>query len=124
MKKIRYPIIVLAILCLTLILSGCFPTAPTGTCEFTANVPLTVYRLPDSTSVVFGTMSSGETHTVLAHTAEGWLGFDPGIAQAGNIGLAHHRWVQLNATLSPSCLAGVDQVTLSDVQADVAASGS
>jgi hypothetical protein len=124
MKKIRYPIIVLAMLSLTLILSGCFPTAPTGPCEFTANIPLTVYRLPDDTSALFGTIPSGETHTALAYTAEGWLGFDPGIAQAGNIGLAHHRWVQINATLSPSCLAGVDQVTLSDVQADVAASGS
>lgn len=124
MKKIRYPIIVLAMFALTLILSGCFPTTPTGPCKFTANIPLTVYRLPDSTSALFGTMSSGETHAALAYTVEGWVGFDPGIAQAGNIGLAHHRWVQLNATLSSSCLTGIDLVTLSDVQADVAASGS
>jgi hypothetical protein len=124
MKKIRYALIMAVLSVFAFILSGCFPTAPTGPCEFTANVPLTVYRLPDSTSVVFGTMSSGETHTALAYTTEGWVGFDPGVAQAGNIGLAHHRWIQLNASLAPSCLAGIDLVTLSDVQADVAASGS
>ncbi len=81
--------------------------------------------LPGSgTSGIFGTIGTGETFEALARTADGWIGFDPGIAQAGNIGLAHHRWVQLNASLSPACLDDVDLVTLADVQADLAASGS
>jgi hypothetical protein len=106
------------------ILAACAPTTPAAPCEFTANSPLSAYRLPDGTSDFFGTIPTGETHEALARTADGWIGFDPGIAQAGNIGLAHHRWVQLNASLSPSCLDDVDLVTLADVQADVAASGS
>jgi len=97
-------------------------TNPSDPCTFTANTPLTVYRLPDDTSDVFGVISSGDEYNALALTADGWIGFDPGIAQAGNIGLAHHRWVLLNATISPSCLTTVDLVTLDDVLADVDAS--
>jgi hypothetical protein len=105
-------------------LASCAPAPLATGCEFTANSSLTAFRLPDGSSDLFGTIPTGETHEALARTADGWIGFDPGIAQAGNIGLAHHRWVQLNATVSPSCLSGVDLVTLADVQADVAASGS
>lgn len=99
---------------------GCTPTPES--CRFTANMPVTAYRLPDSASDIFGTMSTGDTFDVLARTTDGWLGFDPGVAQAGNIGLAHHRWVLLNVTLSSSCLTSVDLVTLADVEADLAAS--
>ena len=123
MKKLRSTTIVLSLLIMTTILVGCLPTTPAGPCEFTTTMPITVYRLPDGTSALFGTMSTGDTYKALARTADGWVGFDPGIAQAGNIGLAHHRWVQLNATLSSSCLASVDLVTISDVEADIAASG-
>jgi len=111
--------LVLIIIAACIAVTGCTPQGP---CEFTSNSPLTVYRLPDASSDVFGTLPSGETHPVLAYTANGWIGFDPGFAQAGNIGLAHHRWFLLSATVSPSCLASVDLVTLADVQADLAAS--
>jgi hypothetical protein len=124
MKKIRLLFIVFLMLGLMGILAGCLPPTPAGPCEFTANMALSAYRLPVDTSQFFGTMSSGETYRALARTADGWVGFDPGIAQAGNIGLAHHRWVQLNATLSSSCLSSVDLVTISEVEADIAASGS
>lgn len=122
MKTRSYLIIILALLVGSLILAGCTPSS-TAVCTFTANESVTVYRLPDSTSDVFGVISPGETFEVLARTADGWVGFDPGIAQAGNIGLAHHRWVLLSATISPSCLSSVELVTLADVQADLAASG-
>ena len=114
--------IILALFLSSILLAGCNPPPSTEPCTFTANEPLTAYRLPDSTSDIFGVISTGETFKVLAHTAEGWVGFDPGVAQAGNIGLAHHRWVLLNATLSPSCLSSIDLVTLADVQADIDAS--
>ncbi len=120
MKVRTFSIIILALLTLSMALSSCIPTGP---CIFTANTPLTAYRLPDDTSDVFGVISTGHTYEALARTADGWIGFDPGVAQAGNIGLAHHRWVLPNATISSSCLASVDLVTLADVQADLAASG-
>lgn len=122
MSAQRYRIIMLGMFLAGAVLAGCVPGTPEGPCSFTSNTPITAYRLPDSSSDVFGTMSSGETYEALAKTADGWVGFDPGIAQAGNIGLAHHRWIQLNASLSPACLSSVDLVTLADVQADIDAS--
>jgi hypothetical protein len=107
----------------TAILASCTLTSPSGPCQFTANTAITAYRLPDGTSSIFGTVSTGDTFEALARTSDGWVGFDPGVAQAGNVGLARDRWIQLNATISPSCLTTVDLVTLADVQADVAASG-
>jgi hypothetical protein len=122
MHTLRELKIILVIITAGLALMGCTPT-PASPCMLTANMPVTAYRLPASTSDVFGTMPAGEIYAVLARTADGWLGFDPGVAQAGNIGLAHHRWVQLNLTPTPSCLDTVDLVTLADVEADLAASG-
>ena len=122
MKIRSYLIIILALLLSSITLAGCTPPPSTEPCTFTANEPLTAYRLPDDTSDVFGVISTGETYKALAQTAEGWVGFDPGVAQAGNIGLAHHRWVLFNATLSPACLSSIDLVTLADVQADIDAS--
>lgn len=115
-------LITLAILISSVVLTSCKTTPTPEPCTFTANEPLTAYRLPDDTSEVFGVISTGDEYKALARTADGWVGFDPGIAQAGNIGLAHHRWVLLNASLSTSCLSAVDLVTLEDVQADLEAS--
>ena len=120
MKTNPYLVTTLIFLALTIIISAC--TTTSDPCTFTTNTAVTAYRLPDGTSDVFGTLSSADTYKALARTAEGWVGFDPGIAQAGNIGLAHHRWVQFNVTLSASCLSSVDLVTLEDVLADVALS--
>lgn len=119
--KIRISLIASLVVFVSVLLAGCTPT-PSGPCTFTANTSMTAYRLPDASSDVFGAISTGDSFEILARTADGWVGFDPGIAQAGNIGLAHHRWVQLNATVSPSCLSDVVLVTLADVQADVNAS--
>lgn len=119
MKKNSFSFSVILALIIGISLAGCFPQDPSVPCEFTANIPLTVYRLPDDSSEVFGILPAGETHEILARTADGWLGFDPGVAQAGNVGLAHHRWVFMNITVSPSCLSTVDLVTLADVLADM-----
>lgn len=118
MSRTNTLILILIVLTLSLIAAGCVPSGP---CEFNQHMAMQVYRLPDTSSDFMGTMV-GETHTVLAWTADDWLGFDPGIAQAGNVGLARLYWVRLNAKVTPSCLLGVDRVTLADVQADVAAS--
>ncbi len=119
MTKNTFSFSVIFVLIIGFTLAGCLPSGP---CEFTGNTALTVYRLPNASSDVFGTLPAGETHEVLARTANGWIGFDPGVAQAGNTGLARHRWVLLNATLSPFCLADVDLVTLGDVEHDLFAS--
>jgi len=123
MKVRSFLAIVSALLIVGVFLAACTPPASSEPCMFAANEDLTVYRLPDVSSGVFGTMSSGDTYEALAQTADGWVGFDPGVAQAGNVGLARHRWILLNATVSPSCLANVEVVTLAEVQADVDASG-
>lgn len=124
MRSQRVLITILVIVTAGLFLIGCTPVAPEESCMLTANMAVTAFRLPDGASDIFGTVSTGDTFEVLAWTADGWLGFDPGIAQAANIGLARHRWVQLNMTLAPSCLNTVDLVTLADVEADLAASGN
>jgi hypothetical protein len=113
---------VLSALAIQLLLQACTLPASLGPCIFKANVDVAAYRLPDWTSAPFGTIHAGQTYEVLARTADGWLGFDPGIAQAGNSGLAHNRWVLQDVSLSSSCLSKVDLVTLEDVQAAVAAS--
>lgn len=118
MNRKKTLILILIVLLAGLAAAGCVPSGP---CEFNQHMAMQVYRLPDPGSDFMGTMV-GETHQVLAWTADGWLGFDPGVAQAGNIGLARHYWVRLNAKVTPSCLLGVDRVTLAEVQADLTAS--
>lgn len=120
MSRKKTMILILIVLIISLAAAGCVPSSP---CEFTSNIAITTYYVPDPGSAVFGTLPDGQTHTILARTADNWIGFDPGVAQAPNVGLARHRYFQLNAVVSPSCLASVPLVTLADVQADVAASG-
>ncbi len=90
MQRGKFMILILIVLAASFAAAGCTPSGP---CEITGTESLTVYRLPNPASDVFGTLPAGETHEVLAYTANGWVGFDPGVAQAGNTGLAHHRWI-------------------------------
>lgn len=53
-----------------------------------------VFLRPDPESSVFGTLLPGDTISISAITSCGWLGFDPGVAQAGNVGVFRYRWVQ------------------------------
>ncbi|NIM95393.1 MAG: hypothetical protein GTO18_16985 [Anaerolineales bacterium] len=89
---------------------------------FSPNSTVTVYRFPDETSDVFGVIGPGDEYKALARTVDGWLGFDPGIAQAGNIGLAHHRWVEDPVSIIPSCIESVELVTMEEIMADYEAS--
>ena len=102
-----------------LLLACCQQPEP---CTSTATGPLTAYRKPSNASEVFGQVFAGESLKVMAQTTEGWIGFDPAIAQAGNIGWARPRWVLASATFTPSCLDTVETVTLAEVEADIAAS--
>lgn len=120
MKITKYIILILIMLGITFAAAGC----DEGPCMVTGTMELTVYRLPVAGSDVFGTLPAGESHEILARTVDGWVGFDPGIAQAGNQGLARLRWIQLNASLSPFCLASVDLVTLPEVVVDIPATST
>lgn len=96
--------------------------AGSGPCMLKADKPLTAYRLPDNASDEFGVVAAGEQFEALARTSDGWVGFDPGVAQAGNIGLARHRWVLRGAARVTGCLAAAELVTLEEVNADLDAS--
>jgi hypothetical protein len=73
------------------------PNTPTEAtpeeCSVTANGQLTLYNRPSSSTYVFAVMEVGFTQTLEVRTAGGWLGFDPGVAQAANIGSFCYRWV-------------------------------
>ena len=62
-------------------------------CPFTALQAIDVYFDPVvDPDLYFGRMEAGEQHTARVVTSDGWLGFDPGVAQAGNTGIDRMRW--------------------------------
>jgi hypothetical protein len=69
-------------------------------CELVANAQTTVYQRPSLDAEVFGTLSPGDRVAVGATTADGWIGFDPGTAQAANVGVFRLRWVQPGDAIS------------------------
>ena len=77
---------------------------PSGPCVATAPSDVTIYERPSFEADVFSTLSAGETTELHGETDGGWLGFDPGIAQAANIGPFRLRWIhQGEVTLSGDC---------------------
>jgi hypothetical protein len=76
-----------------------------GPCELIAVNDVTVYERPHTTAAVFGAMVEGYRVQPQARTADGWWGFDPGVAQAANVGVFRLRWVQETASvrLEGSC---------------------
>jgi hypothetical protein len=87
---------IISILALLLPLAcSLFPTpTPEGPCVANAQGDITVYQRPSLMAQEFGIMDNGVQVEVLAQTSDGWLGFDPGVAQAGNIGVFRYRWVE------------------------------
>jgi hypothetical protein len=80
-------------------------TPGTTTCTLTADADITATNRPFPTSDVFGTLTSGMSVPVSARTPNGWIGFDPGVAQAANVDVFRLRWVDPDATftLTGSC---------------------
>jgi hypothetical protein len=65
-----------------------------GSCTITvANNPATVYNRPSASADQFGMLQVGETAEPTAKTADSFYGFEPGVAQAGNIGIFRLRWI-------------------------------
>jgi photosystem II stability/assembly factor-like uncharacterized protein len=69
-------------------------------CKLTVSSEVTAYDRPNLESEIFGTMPLDMSFYVVARTVDGWIGFDPAYAQAGNIGVFHHRWVQETSDLT------------------------
>ena len=113
--------LLLLVIC-SLTVVSCAPTPEPVVCRFSPMGTLIVHRFPDDTSEAIGNLLLSENFKVLARTADGWIGFDPGFAQAGWIGLAHHRWVKDPLPVSPSCVDDVDLVTMEQIMADYEAS--
>jgi hypothetical protein len=67
---------------------------PSGPCEAVTNTDATIYQRPDLSADVFSTVPAGFATAIDAQTMTGWLGFDPGIAQAANIGPFRLRWLE------------------------------
>jgi hypothetical protein len=106
----------LLLLALAVLLVSCMPTpAPTptptptpaagGSCDLTAANPVTVYQRASAAADQFGTLSPSDTVNPTARTADGFYGFDPGVAQAGNVGLFRLRWVlkTVDVSLTAGC---------------------
>jgi hypothetical protein len=71
-----------------------------GPCELVAGEQLIVYQRPSTLSETFSTLPSGASLPVEARTADGWLAFNPGVAQAANIGVFRYRWIDPSAGYS------------------------
>ena len=84
-------------------------------CTVVANSDVTLYNRPDTASGEFGTLAAGETAVVMGQTANGWLGFDPGVAQAANVGIFRLRWVapDSDVTQSGGCAALTEYPSIS-----------
>jgi len=96
------------VLALCLLLSACIPGAP---CTLTPNESATVYNRPSAVAGVFGMLGAGENVEAAVKTADGFYGFDPGVAQAGNVGVFRNRWIlkTYQVEVSGNC-AGVETV--------------
>ncbi len=78
--------------------------APSGPCTYTADADVTIYTRPDTAADIFSEQGAGFSTQVSARAAGGWLGFEPGTAQAANIGPFRLRWLPPHSgTLAGSC---------------------
>jgi len=78
------------------------PTLPAGSgpCQATSSVDVTIYTRPSLLADVFSTIALTTPVDIAARSADGWLGFDPGVAQAANIGVFRLRWIPPGASVN------------------------
>lgn len=78
------------------------PFEPTrGTCTRVATRAATILTRPRSGAPKFGQLTVGDRLALVARTADGWVGFSPGSAQAGNSGIFRLRWVRATEAFAP-----------------------
>ena len=68
--------------------------AASGSCWLVAIDEIVVYQRPSPDGAVFATLPAGDQVIAAEITEDGWIGFDPGVAQAANVGPFRLRWVQ------------------------------
>jgi len=73
---------------------------PTGPCMIVSSKGLTVYSRPNTAAQEFGSLGSGMEIEATAQTADDWWGFDPGVAQAANMGVFRYRWIEDGPSLT------------------------
>jgi len=102
MKKLSVliAVILVSLACVALPRSPTATPVPGGLCEMVAGEPTTIYQRPSAAADVFSTLGTGERVEVSVRTADGFWGFDPGVAQAGNVGLFRNRWILKSHTVS------------------------
>jgi len=85
---------------------------PAGPCQIVSADPGAIaYTRPSTEAQEFADMANADFPTdVGARTADGWLGFDPHVAQAANIGVFRFRWVQESQVTTTGNCAGVPEV--------------
>jgi len=88
------------------------PTTVTA-CTLTAQVDVTVFQRPSTAAGQFGTLAASDTVQATIRTADGWLGFDPAVAQAANVGVFRNRWIAPDAAVARE--GGCDGLPLAPV---------
>ncbi len=63
-----------------------------GPCLAASSSEVTVYARPSLQADIFSSIVLSTPAEVISRTADGWLGFEPGVAQAANIGNFRQRW--------------------------------
>lgn len=82
-----------------------------GTCTLTLDEATTLYDRPSAEAQIFSEGEAGFNAVVTGRTFDGWVGFDPGVAQAANVGVFRLRWVHFdNVSLTGDC-ASVPQAS-------------
>jgi hypothetical protein len=104
MKTCRHLIIFFMGLLAAGLLVACGSTTAAD-CTLVANSDVTLYDRPDANANQFGVLSAGEKAILGGQTQTGWMGFDPGVAQAANVGVFRLRWLApgSDVTQSGSC---------------------
>jgi hypothetical protein len=79
-------------------------TLPSGSgpCQASSVASVTMYGRPSLTADVFSTIPLTSPVEISSRTSDGWLGFEPGTAQAANMGVFRLRWLAPDATVSLS----------------------
>jgi hypothetical protein len=87
--------------------SSAYPwPADEGECVLVTKAATTVYSRPSVEAAVFGEVEPGFEAIVGGRTDDGWVGFDPGVAQAANMGVFRLRWVHFDEVeLNGGCIA-------------------
>jgi hypothetical protein len=76
-----------------------------GTCTLTTTGSVTLYDRPSTEAQIFSEVGAGTSAVVIGRTADGWVGFDPGVAQAANIGVFRMRWAFFDdVSLTGNCV--------------------